>query len=74
MALRAACTPDDPDDLARACLPSRLRYILPQTVNLTSFIPDGLPGPEHFTIAESAAPTADDLQDGDLLLQALVMR
>lgn len=44
-----------------------------KTVTLTTFIPEGLPGPEHFTIVESVAPTEADLAEGGVLLQVLVM-
>lgn len=44
-----------------------------RTVTLTSFIPEGLPGPEHFTIVDSPAPTKFDVPEGGLLLRVDVM-
>lgn len=44
-----------------------------RTVTLTSVVPEGLPGPEHFSIVETPAPTEDSLVEGDLLLQVMVM-
>ena len=44
-----------------------------KTVTLTSYIPEGLPGPEHFAIVESTLPTEADLVEGGVLLQVLVM-
>ena len=44
-----------------------------KTVTLTSYIPSGLPGPEHFTIVESTLPTEADVQEGGILLQILAM-
>jgi len=42
-----------------------------RTVMLSALIPEGMPTREHFTIAESPAPVAENL--GDVLLQVLAM-
>ena len=44
-----------------------------KTVTLTTLIPSGLPGPEHFSTVESTAPTADDLEEGGFLLKVFAM-
>ena len=40
-----------------------------KTVTLTKYIPEGLPGPEHFEIVETPAPTEADMSDGDIIVQ-----
>lgn len=42
-------------------------------MTLTAFIPEGLPGPEHFAIVDTPAPTEDALSEGGLLLQVMCM-
>jgi hypothetical protein len=42
-----------------------------KSVILKDVLLDGAPGPEHFNIVETAAPTEDDCQDGDILVNIL---
>jgi NADPH-dependent curcumin reductase CurA len=54
--------------MAAAASPS-----IAKTVTLTTLIPSGLPGPEHFSIQESPAPEEKDLKEGGILIQVLCM-
>ena len=40
-----------------------------KTVRLQQLIPSGLPGPEHFEVVASKAPTADEVPEGGILLR-----
>mmetsp|Transcript_28317 Transcript_28317/g.74336 ORF Transcript_28317/g.74336 Transcript_28317/m.74336 type:complete len:353 (+) Transcript_28317:184-1242(+) len=44
-----------------------------KTVTLIEHIPEGIPGPEHFAIHQTAAPTAAALQDGEVLVRVTHM-
>jgi len=42
-----------------------------QTVTLTKYIPEGMPGPEHFEIVDTPAPVEADMADGDIIVKCL---
>eukprot|EP00035_Acanthoeca_spectabilis_P023443 m.449387 g.449387 ORF g.449387 m.449387 type:complete len:352 (-) comp19811_c0_seq1:71-1126(-) len=44
-----------------------------KTVTLVNYIPEGLPGPEHFSIVEAPSPTPDTLEEGEVLAAIHVM-